>query len=625
MTSPLIPLEVLFGGGSAQQPQLSPSGGRLAYRAPGTAGMPAIWVADAAQAVPRGAAPAAVGMPRATAVTGQPGGIGAFRWTGDDRYLVYAADRDGDEQTHIRLVDIAAGTDRDLTPYPGVAARLAGADPGTPGAILIGLDRHVPGIHDLYRAELPSGELTLAAHNPGVVGWLADRRLRVLGALAPRPGGGLAVLVRDTEAAPWRTLYEIDQPDTGTFRAFGFTTAADAIMLASSRGADAARLVRVDVATGAETVMYQDPEGYDVTEAQLDPATGQPRIAVVQRQRRDLEAVDPALAGELSWLRQRCRGDVGLLGHDRTDRWWLIQDLADDAPAAYLLLDRRNQQLRYLYSHWPALGGYQLGRMEPFSLTARDGLTLHGYLTYPPGEGRRGLPTVLLVHGGPWDRDLWGLRAENQWLASRGYLCVQVNFRGSTGYGKDFTNAGDREWGGRMQDDLTDTIRYLVTRRVADPGRLAVMGHSYGGYAALCAAAFTPGLVRCAIASAAPADLRSFVESIPPSWRLAADELHRRVGDPAADADFLWSRSPLSRVADIRIPVLIAHGANDPRVRRDQAEQIVSALAQRGLPHEFLLFEDEGHGFSRPRNKITFYAAAERFLAEHVPAGAARR
>ncbi len=622
MTAPLIPLDMLFGGSGAQQPQLSPSGEWLANRAPGADGTPHLWLASVVRATACGAA-ATTGMPHATAATRHPLGIGGFRWSGDDRYLVYARDRDGDEQNHLWLLDRVTGTERDLTPFPGVSARLAGAEPAKPGAILIGLDRRIPGIHDVYRAELPSGELTLVAENPGVIGWLADRRLRVLGALAPQPGGGLALLVRDSETTPWRTLYQVDQPDSGTFRAFGFTANGQEVLLASSRDADAARLVRVDVATGAVQVVYADPGGYDVTEALLDPATGQPLVAVVQRQQRDLVAVDPALADELAWLREQCRGHAAPLGQDRAGQRWLIQDLADDAPSAYLLLDRRTRQLRYLYSHWPALGAYRLARMEPFSLTARDGRTLHGYLTYPAGAERRRLPTVLLVHGGPWERDLWGLRAENQWLANRGYLCVQVNFRGSTGYGKDFINAGDREWGGRMQDDLTDTISHLVEEGIADPGRLAVMGHSYGGYAALCAAAFTPGLFRCAIASAAPADLRSFITSIPPSWRLAVDELHRRVGDPVADADFLWSRSPLSQVGDIRIPLLIAQGANDPRVRRDQAELIVAALRQRGLPHEYLLFDDEGHGLSKPRNKIAFYAAAEHFLAEHLAPGTA--
>ena len=259
--------------------------------------------------------------------------------------------------------------------------------------------------------------------------------------------------------------------------------------------------------------------------------------------------------------------------------------------------------------------------MEPFSFTARDGLTIHGYATFPPGADRRDLPMVLNVHGGPWARDAWGFDPEAQWLANRGYLCVQVNFRGSTGYGKAFVNAGDREWGGRMQDDLSDAVAYVTGQgggHLADPGRVAIYGGSYGGYAALAGAAFTPELFRCAVDIVGPSNLKTLIETIPPYWAPMIAQFHNRVGDPGKDADFLWSRSPLSRAADIAIPLLIAQGANDPRVKQAESEQIVAALENAGIDHEYLLFPDEGHGFAKPENRLRFYAAAERFLAHHL-------
>jgi dipeptidyl aminopeptidase/acylaminoacyl peptidase len=386
----------------------------------------------------------------------------------------------------------------------------------------------------------------------------------------------------------------------------------------SSWGAQAGRLLRVRLADGDQRTVFADGAGYDVTGVHLDPVAREPRIAVVQRERRDLEVLDRGCAGDLAALRELCRGDISILGHDRRDRRWLVQDNTDDHPARYLLYDRVPRRARFLFSHLPELEPYPLARMEPFAVTVRDGVTVHGYLTFPPGAGRRALPAVLAVHGGPWSRDYWGFRAEPQWLANRGYLCVNVNFRGSTGYGRDFVDLGDREWGGTMQDDLTDVMRHLVRRGMADPNRLAILGASYGGYAALIGAAFTPGLFRCAIALAAPSDLRTFVGSIPPSWGLVAEELYRRVGHPVDDAEFLWSRSPLSRADRIRCPLLIAHGANDPRVSLRESRQLVEAVARRGVRHEFLRFPDEGHGLTRPANRLAFYAAAERFLAEHL-------
>jgi dipeptidyl aminopeptidase/acylaminoacyl peptidase len=243
---------------------------------------------------------------------------------------------------------------------------------------------------------------------------------------------------------------------------------------------------------------------------------------------------------------------------------------------------------------------------------------VHGYLTFPPGAERKGLPTVLNVHGGPWARDTWGFDPEAQFFANRGYLCVQVNFRGSAGYGKDFLNAGDREWGGKMHDDLLDTVQFVVGEGYADPKRIAIYGGSYGGYATLVGATFTPDMFACAIALVGPSNLKTFIETIPPYWKPMIAMWHKRVGNPESDEEFLWSRSPLSRVDDIRVPMLIAHGANDPRVKQSESEQIVAAMREKGIDHEYMLFPDEGHGFAKPENRLKFYAAAEAFLAKHL-------
>jgi dipeptidyl aminopeptidase/acylaminoacyl peptidase len=240
---------------------------------------------------------------------------------------------------------------------------------------------------------------------------------------------------------------------------------------------------------------------------------------------------------------------------------------------------------------------------------------VHGYLTFPPGVERKDLPAVLNVHGGPWARDGWGLNPEAQWFANRGYLCVQVNFRGSTGYGKEFVNAGDKQWGAAMHDDLIDAVEWIVAQDYADRRRIGIYGGSYGGYAALVGATFTPDVFACAVDIVGPSNIKTLIESIPPYWAPMVAQFHTRVGNPETDEDFLWERSPLSKVDQIRIPMLIAQGANDPRVKEAESEQIVEAMKEKGIDHEYLLFPDEGHGFAKPENRLKFYAHAEQFLA----------
>jgi dipeptidyl aminopeptidase/acylaminoacyl peptidase len=289
-----------------------------------------------------------------------------------------------------------------------------------------------------------------------------------------------------------------------------------------------------------------------------------------------------------------------------------------DGPVHFGVYDRGTGTTRYLFPHNAALSGQPMAPMEPFSYTARDGLTIHGYLTFPLGAERRGLPAVLNVHGGPWARDDWGFDPAAQWLANRGYVCVQVNFRSSTGYGKAFVNAGDRQWGADMQNDLTDAVEHVAAQGWVDRERVGIYGGSYGGYAVLAGAAFTPHVYRCGVDIVGPSNLLTLLDSVPEYWRPMIAMMHRRVGNPETDKDLLWERSPLSKADKIRIPLLVVQGANDPRVKQAEAEQIVAALTEKGLPHDYLLFDDEGHGLAKPQNRERFYAEAERFLATHL-------
>ncbi|WP_063836946.1 S9 family peptidase [Phaeacidiphilus oryzae] len=598
----LIPREVLFGNPARMSPALSPDGARIAFLAPRD-GVLNVW-----------AGPWREGDYRP--VTDDRGrGVRAFAWAHDGRHLLWLQDRDGDENTRLYAVDPAEGTPRDLTPFPGVQARISGLSRHAPGTVLVGLNLRRRDLHDAYRIDLETGRLTEEATNEGFSRWIPDAALGAAGAVRPLPDGGSEILLR--EGSSWRAVHTVGPEDEATTRPIGLTADGLSLLLLSSRDSETARLLSVDTAGGKTEVRYEDPE-FDVVGVGTAPFAGDAQFVLVRRERGDLEVLDPALAEDFAWLAGQAPGDLSVLTRDDADRNWLVQYNTDDGPAAYCVFDRAERRLVSLFSHLPELAEYRLARMEPFSFTARDGLAVRGYLTFPPDQERRALPAVLCVHGGPWTRDVWGFRAEPQWLANRGYLCVQVNFRGSTGYGKRFVNAGDREWGAAMQDDLHDAIAHLVAAGVVDPDRVAVYGGSYGGYAALAGAAFSPDAFRCAVAVAAPSDLRTFINSVPATWGPMLNTLHRRIGDPAVDGELLRARSPLSAVDRIRIPVLVAQGANDPRVRQEESEQVVAAMRRNGVPHEYLLFPDEGHGFVRPRNRLAFYAAAERFLSRYL-------
>jgi len=544
-------------------------------------------------------------------------GIRTVAWAHDGRHLLYVQDDGGDENWRLHAIDLDTGTDRDLTPFDDVQAQVVALDRRHPDDVLIGLNQRRPELHDVYRLHLPTGELTLVLDNPGFVGFVADRDLCVRAGVAPRPDGGVTIMVRDGADHGWRALIDVGQQDALGTMPLAFSEDGRQLLALSSFDANASRLVRHDLDGDNVEVVAQD-DRYDVADVRLHPDTGQVQWVSFLRERVHHEPLDDAIADDLAFLTAAERGEMTVLGEDHTDRCWVVSYVRDDGPTRYHLYDRDRRSLQLLFEDRPRLGDYTLGTMEPFRVTARDGLELQGYLTAPPGTDRRDLPTVLLVHGGPWARDIWGYDPQVQWLANRGYLVLQVNFRGSTGYGKRFLNAGDRQWAAAMHDDLVDTVRWAVGEGFADPDRVAIQGGSYGGYAALVGATFTPEVFACAVDLVGPSNLQTLIASIPPYWEPLIAQFHTRMGHPEHDADLLWERSPLSRAEQVSIPLLIGQGANDPRVKQAESEQFVTVLRDRGIDHEYLLFEDEGHGFAKPDNRLRFYAAVEAFLARHL-------
>jgi dipeptidyl aminopeptidase/acylaminoacyl peptidase len=605
----LIPREVLFGNPERVSPRISPDGNRLAWIAPRD-GVLNVWSAPIGDA--------GVDWHAAAAITDdRDRGIRQFTWARNGRHLLYVQDAGGDENWRLYDVDLATMARRDLTPYEGIQARIVAAKKSHPGEVLVGMNRENQQLHDVYRLSLATGELTKEITNPGYAGWLADEDMVVRAALSPLPDGGFDLLVRDSVDAEWRTLLTISGDDAPASDVLSFSGDGTSLLVVSADGSDTGRLTRIDLASGAAEVLLEDQEA-DVAGAVLHPDTRDPQIIEVLKDRTEYHVMDPSVEADFKAIRELDAGDPSFLGRDEADATWLVAFSNDAGPVRFFSYNRAARTGSFLFESRPELTHFELAAMVPFSYAARDGLTIHGYLTFPPGVPRTGLPTVLNVHGGPQARDMWGFDPEAQWLANRGYLCVQVNYRGSTGYGKSFVAAGDREWGGKMHDDLLDAVAHVIAQGWADAERVAIYGGSYGGYAALVGAAFTPEVFRCAVDIVGPSNLKTLLETIPPYWAPMRAGLYKRVGDPEKDAGFLWSRSPLSRASNISIPLLIAQGANDPRVKQAESEQIVAALEAAGIDHEYMLFPDEGHGFAKPQNRLKFYAAAERFLAKHM-------
>ena len=604
---PLIPREVLFGNPSRLSPRLSPDGESLAFLAPKD-GVLNVWVGPVGSPIDGdGFEPITDDRKR---------GIRLFFWAEDNRHIVYLQDEGGDENWRVHAVDPATKEDRDLTPFEDVQAQILDKNRHFPDGLLVALNRENPELHDAYRLTLSTGDLDLLAKNPGnVVGWVADRDFEVRAAVTATPEGGSELLLR--EGDDWNKLIGWDKEDALSSGPVGFAEDAGKMYLLDSRGANAARLVLLDLSSRKTEVLVEDPR-YDVSGVVVHPDTHAVQAAAVQRARTEWFVLDEAVREDFEALENLGRGDFSVTSRDRADENWLVAVDSDDGGASYHAYDRRAKRGEHLFDARPELADYALAKMEPVSFTARDGLEVEGYLTLPPGVAPENLAMVLNVHGGPWARDGWGYDPEAQWFANRGYACLQVNFRGSTGYGKEFLNAGNREWGGRMHDDLVDAVGWAVERGVADPDRVAIYGGSYGGYAALVGATFTPDLFRCAVDIVGPSNIITLIESVPPYWKPLIATFTERVGDPETEPEFLKSRSPLFFVDRIRIPLLIAQGANDPRVKQAESEQIVSAMKERGVDHEYLLFEDEGHGFARPENRLKFYSAAEEFLAKHL-------
>lgn len=464
----------------------------------------------------------------------------------------------------------------------------------------------------------------MVAQNPGDVWeWYADRDLQVRAAMRlNKTAGSCALLYRTDERASWRELESWDWLDASLVDSVQFSRDGKKLYLIDPKGSNTAQGVCLDLETGARTVVEHDDE-YDVGGFTHD-AYGNVWAVDILKERWVMRGLTPEYEKLVRAIQRVDSGNLisagcsALRGEGPDKQKWILSFKHDDHSHTYYFFDAQIGRAIFLFSARPELDQYSLAHMKPIVFKSRDGLTIHGYLTLPRGRETEHLPMILYVHGGPWARDRWGFDSFAQFFANRGYACLQVNFRGSTGYGKDFVNAGNKEWGGKMQDDLVDAVKWAVDQGIADPKRVAIYGMSYGGYAALVGATFTPDIFCCAVDYVGISNLVSFFQTMPSYWKMVSKFWVLRVGDPETEEEFLRSRSPLFKIDAIKIPMLIIQGANDPRVKKAESDQIVAAMRAKRLDVEYIVFDDEGHGATGQKNNIMAAKAMEKFFAKHL-------
>jgi dipeptidyl aminopeptidase/acylaminoacyl peptidase len=650
----LIPRQILFGNPDRAAVRLSHDGKFISYLAPRD-GVLNVWVAPIDK--PTETKPVTADKTR---------GIQIYSWAYNNQHILYLQDEGGNENWNVHAVELSSGKDVNLTPDKNVSAKLEHQSAKFPDEVLVGLNDRSPQFHDLWRINVRTGEKKLVCQNPGTVdgGMVAgmvtddDLALRYLLTFTPDGGQELFQPVQEPQKQDgtpgWESFMKIPMADVLNTSPEAFQSNGTILYMTDSRGRDTGVLKMLNLKSGDERVLAEDPHA-DAGAILFHPATHEAQAVQFNYERPQWTVIDQALENDFAVLRNVPKNDsfgeadFEIASRTLDDRLWVVAYMQDDGPVRYYLYDHHSRQPRFLFTNRAALENVKLARMQSRVIKSRDGLDLVSYLTLPPASDPDGdgipdhpLPMVLNVHGGPWGRDNWGFNPLHQWLANRGYAVLSVNFRGSTGLGKHFVNAANREWGGKMHDDLIDAVNAVVEKKIADPAKVAIMGGSYGGYATLVGLTFTPDQFACGVDIVGPSNINTLLATIPPYWAPAMALWKTRVGDNSNSEGraFLDSRSPLTKVANIAKPLLIGQGANDPRVKQSESDQIVKAMQAKNIPVTYVLYPDEGHGFQRPENRTSFFAVTEAFLAKqlggryepvgddfkgstiHVPAGA---
>lgn len=614
---PIIDRELLFGDPEISGAQLSPDGKFIAFLKPWNKTRN-IWVKKTSE--PFSSARLA------TAETARP--ITEFVWTRDGRFIIYVKDKDGDENFNVYAVDPSAAAEpetgapaaRDLTNLKGVRVDLISAPKSDPDVLYIGLNDRDKSWHDLYKLQISTGERTLIRQNTErVAAWIFDLKGNLRLAHRVQESGDQEILRVDADGL--KPIYTCNVFETCDVIRFHFD-ARRAYIQTNKGELDLLTLALLDPATAQVEIVESDPVArVDIESAWFSEDTDELVETLYTDDRNRRYFKDPAFEADFKWLEERFRGaEIAVTSTTRDESLWLIRVHGDTEPGETYLFDRKTRDLSFQYKIREKLPRESLAPMQPLRYPSSDRLEIPAYLTLPKGAEPKNLPALIVVHGGPWARDGWGYNPLAQFFANRGYAVFMPNFRGSTGFGKKFLNAGNAEWGAKMQDDITWGVKFLVAQGIADRHRIGILGGSYGGYATLAGIAFTPDLYAAAVDIVGPSNLATLLASIPPYWEAGRKIMYARMADPQTPAGKQWleERSPLYSAVKIQTPLMVVQGANDPRVTRREAEQIVIALRDRGFPVEYLLAPDEGHGFLRPVNSLAMYMAVEKFLARHL-------
>ncbi len=617
--SHLIPRSVLFGNPHRASARISPNGKWLSFLAP-VDGILNVWVGPVDE------------LTAARPVTrDKTRDIRSYSWAYTGEHILYVQDKEGDENWHLYATQVESAETRDLTPLENVQARIQAVSQKFPDELLVGLNDRNPQLHDIYRVNLRTGERELVQANPGVAAYVTDDEFQIRFAFNFTPAGGQVLLRPRTPGATgadaeWEELIQTGPEDAMTTGPVGFDKTGKVLYLQDSRDRNTAGLFALDLATDTATLVAEDPRA-DVGEVLAHPTEKTIQAVGFTYARREWQILDESIRADLDYLAGVEDGELIVTSRTLDDSLWTVAYVLDKGPLKFYLYDRGAGEARFLFSSRDDLEQYELVKMQAPIIKSRDGWELVSYLSLPAGSDLDGdgrpeqpVPLVLDVHGGPWSRDDWGFSSTHQWLANRGYAVLSVNYRGSTGFGKNFINAADGEWAGKMHDDLIDAVAWAVQEGIALPDKVAIMGGSYGGYATLVGLTFTPEVFACGVDIVGPSSLVTLMENVPPYWMPFMPVMKVRVGDveTAEGRAELLQRSPLTKVDEIVRPLLIGQGANDPRVTQLEADQIVQAMQAKQIPVTYVLYPDEGHGFAGEDNRMSFNAVTEAFLAEHL-------
>lgn len=612
----LIPRAVLYGNPERTALKISPDGKYYSWLAPQN-GVLNVFVAPVADAS------------RARALTSEATRpVRQYGWAADGRHLFYQQDQAGDENFHVFVVDVSheGAKALDIHPAAGARVQVAGVSERKPGQLLFSSNDRNPALFDYWLYDLTTGTSSLLVQNDGFIDIAIDRDFKVRFGTRPQPDGSMARQLWDAKKKTWTDYDAIPAEDALTTGQVGWSRDGKSYYMSDSRGRDRAALFQVDVATRKAKLIYEDPKA-DVGDVFLHPTTGAVEAILVDYDRPRWVVIDKAVAKDFAAIAKLDDGAPIITDVTTDFGTWLVTFNSDRKSPSVWRWDRKTQKGERLFSIRPELDDAGLAPMHPAIVKSRDGLDLVSYVTLPndadadhDGKADHPVPTVMFIHGGPWARDHWGYHPVHQQLANRGYAVISVNYRGSTGFGKAFTNAGNLQWGKKMHDDVMDVRQWALDQGIAAPGKICISGGSYGGYETLVGVAMTPDAFTCGVDIVGPSDLVTFQETIPAYWGPFVPVLHARVGDPTTDEGkaLLRAASPLTHVGDIKVPLLIGQGQNDPRVNVRESDQIVAAMQAKQIPVSYVLFPDEGHGFARPENNVAFFAVTEAFLSVHL-------